>query len=385
LLKEPSSGRKVATEKANSNLSEESCRPCAGIREDVQEVYKLVSSFKEGQDKFERLLTEQQQRCNDEKKEMREQFQRKLDDRREQITTLQLENNSRCKEETQAYETLRAELKSAKSKEREMVNEIYRLRKELERQQYEQLSATECHWRKCASMAQKVEELEIVVEKQSAQLNKRFTLQPDFHDGLILEYQKLLANYEILKLVEGCFTESFDAKGFLSDIFMDAYVKCKDCLMGVVCSNIGELFKLQTDESRIEELEGLSHSFGLLLQTSGIRMMLTASEVVPDIRRKVENDIPQLRRFKKAIPNVADVAKQLPLGKFVQLAWKFVTQAYPTIVHEPKRLKFDDEIHKTSFKHWDERRDGDRPVIYAQPVVYRSYHGEVMMKGLVGN
>jgi hypothetical protein len=93
LLKEPSSGRKVATEKANSNLSEESCRPCAGIREDVQEVYKLVSSFKEGQDKFERLLTEQQQRCNDEKKEMREQFQRKLDDRREQITTLQLENN----------------------------------------------------------------------------------------------------------------------------------------------------------------------------------------------------------------------------------------------------------------------------------------------------
>jgi predicted nucleic acid-binding Zn-ribbon protein len=220
LLKEPSSGRKVATEKANSNLSEESCRPCAGIREDVQEVYKLVSSFKEGQDKFERLLTEQQQRCNDEKKEMREQFQRKLDDRREQITTLQLENNSRCKEETQAYETLRAELKSAKSKEREMVNEIYRLRKELERQQYEQLSATECHWRKCASMAQKVEELEIVVEKQSAQLNKRFTLQPDFHDGLILEYQKLLANYEILKLVEGCFTESFDAKGFLSDIFM---------------------------------------------------------------------------------------------------------------------------------------------------------------------
>jgi hypothetical protein len=306
LLKEPSSGRKVATEKANSNLSEESCRPCAGIREDVQEVYKLVSSFKEGQDKFERLLTEQQQRCNDEKKEMREQFQRKLDDRREQITTLQLENNrliqekeailekrkhvlqqTRCKEETQAYETLRAELKSAKSKEREMVNEIYRLRKELERQQYEQLSATECHWRKCASMAQKVEELEIVVEKQSAQLNKRFTLQPDFHDGLILEYQKLLANYEILKLVEGCFTESFDAKGFLSDIFMDAYVKCKDCLMGVVCSNIGELFKLQTDESRIEELEGLSHSFGLLLQTSGIRMMLTASEVVPDIRRKV--------------------------------------------------------------------------------------------------
>ena len=48
-------------------------------------------------------------------------------------------------------------------------------------------------------------------------------------------------------------------------------------------------------------------------------------------------------------------------------------------------LKFDDEIHKTSYKHWDEKEDGERPVIYAQPVVYRSYHGEVMIKGLVGN
>ena len=57
--------------------------------------------------------------------------------------------------------------------------------------------------------------------------------------------------------------------------------------MRVVCSNIGELFKLQTDESRIEELEGLSHAFGLLLQTSGIRMMVTASEAVALIRQKV--------------------------------------------------------------------------------------------------
>ena len=100
---------------------------------------------------------------------------------------------------------------------------------------------------------------------------------------------------------------------------------------------------------------------------------------------QVEDDIPQLKRFNKATPNVAGLAKQLPLEKFVQLAWKFVTQAYPTIVHEPIRLKFDDEIHKTSFKHWDEKKDGERPVIYAQPVVYRSYHGEVMIKGLVGN
>ena len=57
--------------------------------------------------------------------------------------------------------------------------------------------------------------------------------------------------------------------------------------MEVVCSNIEELFKLQTDENRIEELEGLSHAFGLLLQTSGIRMMVTASEAVPLIRQKV--------------------------------------------------------------------------------------------------
>ena len=69
----------------------------------------------------------------------------------------------------------------------------------------------------------------------------------------------------------------------------------------------------------------------------------------------------------------------------MQLAWKFVTQAYPIIVCEPVMLKSNHEIHRKSFDHWDEARDGDRVLIYAQRVVYRSYHGEVLIKGLVGN
>ena len=70
----------------------------------------------------------------------------------------------------------------------------------------------------------------------------------------------------------------------------------------------------------------------------------------------------------------------------MKLAWKFVTQPYPVIVTTPVRRKMDDQIHKTSFKHWKEEKDGERPIIiYSQPVVYRSYHGEVLVKGFVGN
>ena len=69
----------------------------------------------------------------------------------------------------------------------------------------------------------------------------------------------------------------------------------------------------------------------------------------------------------------------------MKLAWKFVTQPYPVIVCTPERCKMDDEIHKASISRWVEEEDSEQPVIYSQPVVYRSYHGEVLVKGLVGN
>ena len=70
----------------------------------------------------------------------------------------------------------------------------------------------------------------------------------------------------------------------------------------------------------------------------------------------------------------------------MKLAWKFVTQPYPVIVCTPERRKMDDEIHKPSYLRWKEEKDGERPIIiYSQPVVYRSYHGKVLVKGSVGN
>jgi hypothetical protein len=200
------------------------------------------------------------------------------------------------------------------------------------------------------------------------------------------DINKLLKNYEILKLVEGFFADNFDAKGFVSDVFTDAYEKCKEWVMEILRKNISELFKVQTNEGIMEDLEGLSHAYGLLLQSSGTVLRLTASDIaVPEVHKKVKENIPQLRRFQKADATPAEIIEILPLEKFVQLAWKCVTQTYPVIVCEPKSVKFDDEIHKTSYEHWEEDRDGHHPLIYAQPVVYRSYHGEVLKKGLVRN
>ena len=34
-------------------------------------------------------------------------------------------------------------------------------------------------------------------------------------------------------------------------------------------------------------MEGLSHAFGLLLQTSGIKLLVTKSEAVSDVQEKV--------------------------------------------------------------------------------------------------
>ena len=82
--------------------------------------------------------------------------------------------------------------------------------------------------------------------------------------------------------------------------------------------------------------------------------------------------------------HLKSIIEKVPFDQFVQLAWKFVTQPYPVIISTPKTMKFDDTLHKSSFQHWSED-EGKQPLINVQPVVYRSYHGEVLVKGVVGN
>ena len=61
-----------------------------------------------------------------------------------------------------------------------------------------------------------------------------------------------------------------------------------------------------------------------------------------------------------------------------------MTQACPVIVHMPP--KFDAEIHEKSYTHWDESCDDrTKPLIYAKPVLFRSYHCVKLKSGLVGN
>ena len=61
--------------------------------------------------------------------------------------------------------------------------------------------------------------------------------------------------------------------------------------MQKVCDNIDELFKVQKDDSRNSELEGLSHAFGLLLTHSGANTLLTRNTEVPQIMKKVKHAI----------------------------------------------------------------------------------------------
>ncbi|CAI8027644.1 hypothetical protein GBAR_LOCUS15774 [Geodia barretti] len=235
-------------------------------------------------------------------------------------------------------------------------------------------------------MAQKIAELEKeLLKQQTTQINKRSCMfpEPDIHEDLDIEYGKVVTSFEVLTLVERNFKDSFDAKGFLCDIFMDAYKYCKEFLKEIVCKNIDELFKVQTCETRTDDMEGLSYAFGQLLQYSGIKLELITTQAVSVVKKKVKELAPKLPRFKKA--TVEPAIETLPLDKFVKLAWKFITQSCPVIVSMPPMLALNEEIHKTSFHHWDEKRREERPLIYAQPVVYRSFHGEVLIKGLVGN
>ena len=74
---------------------------------------------------------------------------------------------------------------------------------------------------------------------------------------------------------------------------------------------------------------------------------------------------------------------ELQLEDVIVVAWKFVTQPSPIIVCQPDKYK--KRLHAVNTNHWDEDQEDCSPLIYAKPVVYRSYHGTVMKKGLVGN
>jgi hypothetical protein len=271
---------------------------------------------------------------------------------------------------------------SAECKENQLIAEI------LNKQQC--IENLEEHYRRmeaeCAPMAQKIAKLEEeLLKQQTTQINKRSCMfpEPDIHENLDIEYERVVTSFEVLTLVESNFKDSFEAKGFLCDIFMDAYKHCKEFLKEIVWKNIDELFKVQTCETLTDDMEGLSYAFGQLLQYSGIKLELTTTQAVSVVKKKVKELAPKLPRFKKA--KVEPAIETLPLDKFVKLAWKFITQSCPVIVCMPSMPVLNEEIHKASFHHWDEKRKEEQLLIYAQPVVYRSYHGEVLIKGLVGN
>ena len=82
----------------------------------------------------------------------------------------------------------------------------------------------------------------------------------------------------------------------------------------------------------------------------------------------------QLPRFIKAKPKLQK--HDLVLKHIVEVAWKFMTQPKPVVVSLPKT--YDSELHYPYFGCWDERQRDFQPLIYAQPVLYRSYHGVLL-------
>lgn len=98
---------------------------------------------------------------------------------------------------------------------------------------------------------------------------------------------------------------------------------------------------------------------------------------------QVKNTLQKLPSFSKLRGTLK--TNHLPLDRVVEVAWKFVTQACPIIICQPETCKLDEELYRTCYEHWDEDHDDSKPFIYARPVVYRSYHGVVLNRALVGN
>ena len=61
--------------------------------------------------------------------------------------------------------------------------------------------------------------------------------------------------------------------------------------MEIVCKNVGELFQVQTEDHRNDAMEDLSHAFWQLLQTTGMKLMLTKAQIRSDIQIKVRSTL----------------------------------------------------------------------------------------------
>ena len=96
------------------------------------------------------------------------------------------------------------------------------------------------------------------------------------------------------------------------------------------------------------------------------------------IKRSKIRELLQIHRAKGKLE-----IDELPLDKIAAITWKFVTQPSPVIVCQPD--KYDSAIHNECPGYWDEDRKDFAKLIYIQPVVYHSYHGEIIRPGLVAN
>ena len=74
---------------------------------------------------------------------------------------------------------------------------------------------------------------------------------------------------------------------------------------------------------------------------------------------------------------------RLPLEKVAEIAWKFVAEPNPVIVTVLERYSGNDTIQERYHGKWNVDSD-NYTLVYARPLVYRSFHGMVMKPALVG-
>ena len=97
---------------------------------------------------------------------------------------------------------------------------------------------------------------------------------------------------------------------------------------------------------------------------------------------QVRTNLQKLPHFSEAKDTLKN-ANLAALDKVVKVAWNFVAQACPIVVCTPETM-FDEDLHLQYGIRWNDENTS-LPLIYARPLVYCSYHGDVMNKGLVGN
>ena len=95
---------------------------------------------------------------------------------------------------------------------------------------------------------------------------------------------------------------------------------------------------------------------------------------------QIKQRYPTLEPYGRAKNKLEEL--DLPLEKVVEVTWKFVTEPNPVIVCQPE--EFNHKLHHKYFEHWKNELCTYR-LLHAHPVIYYSYRGHVMRRGLVGN